>query len=230
MVTKIRDLYRKFKISILLWLVRRAQNRAVIETEIDRWVKMVDNSRLQHPLAQKLLWLLYADHNEEFRNLLYYRMGAGRNGMEGMLLRLSKAFFKPRDDLAIECPVIGTGLVIKHGTDTVIDAESLGENCLIFHDVFIGPNHLLAERPVLGNFVHVSTGARVLGKLTIGDHSVVAANAVITRNMPPNSLGIGIPARILANAGNMAEYIADGTIPAGASEKLPIDDTSDCLN
>jgi len=32
--------------------------------------------------------------------------------------------------------------------------------------------------------------------------------------MPPNSLALGIPARIIKDAGNKAEYIADGTIPA----------------
>jgi acetyltransferase-like isoleucine patch superfamily enzyme len=36
----------------------------------------------------------------------------------------------------------------------------------------------------------------------------------VTKDLPPNSLAIGIPARIIQNAGNKAEYIANGIISA----------------
>ncbi len=222
MISLLHHLLRKIKVSFILRLVERAQNVEVIQADINRWVKVVDDSRQSDSLAEKLLWLMYGENIQEFRNLVFYRLSPGRNWMERSLLGISKYCFKPREVLEIASPSIGPGLVIMHGVETVIAAERIGENCMIFHDVFIGPDLQIDERPVLGNFVHVSAGARVLGKITIGDHAVIAANATIDRDMPPNSLAIGIPARILANAGNKAEYIANGLI-LGEQQDLPQD-------
>jgi serine O-acetyltransferase len=105
--------------------------------------------------------------------------------------------------------------VIKHGYDTVIEAERIGKNCLIFQDVVIShKSDQLDDLPTIGNYVHISVGAKVLGKITIGDHAVIAANSVVTKDMPPNSLALGIPARIIKEAGSRAEYIASGEISA----------------
>jgi len=165
-------------------------------------------------IFEKLTWLLYADHMEEFRNLFYYRIGSPARSLDRFLLFLSRSFFKPLQSLFISSTSIGAGLVIKHGFGTVIEAEKIGENCLIFQDVVIGYKNDIDDRPTIGNYVHVSVGSKVLGNITIGDHAVIAANSVVTRDMPPNSLAVGIPARIIRDAGNKAEYIASGEIPA----------------
>lgn len=159
---------------------------------------------------------MYADHLEEFRNLLYYRLGPGSTWLERTRLGLARRLFPPRLCLVIACPSVAPGLVIKHGLDTVIEAEKIGENCLIFHDVYIGMKDWSSGRPTLGSYVHVSAGAKIMGKVIIGDHSVIAANSVVTKDMPPNSLAMGIPARINLNAGNKGEYIDSGDVPAEA--------------
>lgn len=57
----------------------------------------------------------------------------------------------------------------------------------------------------------VGAGAKILGSITIGDDTAIGANAVVLDDVPPNSIAIGIPARIIprrpAGALRVAENI-----------------------
>ncbi|WP_032599622.1 DapH/DapD/GlmU-related protein, partial [Bacteroides fragilis] len=50
---------------------------------------------------------------------------------------------------------------------------------------------------VIGNNVWIGEGASILPNVTIGDNSIVAAHAVVTKNIPANSIAVGCPARII---------------------------------
>lgn len=90
---------------------------------------------------------------------------------------------------------IGGGLMIPHPNGIVIHVDSvIGPNCIIFQQVTLGLGH--GGVPTLGGDVSVGAGAKLLGKIQVGDHSVVAAMAVVTRDVPSDSLAIGMPARI----------------------------------
>jgi acetyltransferase-like isoleucine patch superfamily enzyme len=45
--------------------------------------------------------------------------------------------------------------------------------------------------------VWIATGATILGGVTVGENSVVAAGAVVTNDVPPNSLVAGVPAKVI---------------------------------
>lgn len=81
-------------------------------------------------------------------------------------------------------------------------------------DVMIGPNVSLitSGHPVapsmrragvtaspiaIENNVWIGAGATIIGGVTVGENSVVAAGSVVTRNVPPDSLVGGNPARVL---------------------------------
>ena len=195
-------------------LVKRSRSRAEIEIDVHRWILMNNPLLREASVEKKLEWLLFIHHMEEFRNLFYYRLSLPSSALDRLLLKLVKRIFPPRQTIHLSSPSIGAGLVIKHGVLMVIDAEKIGENCLIFQEAVIGSRSDDEEDlPTLGNYVHVSVGAKVLGRITIGDHAVIAANTVVVKDMPPNSLAVGVPARIIKNAGNRAEYIAAGLIP-----------------
>lgn len=51
--------------------------------------------------------------------------------------------------------------------------------------------------PTLEDDVWVGAGARVLGPITIGARSMIGANAVVLKDVPPDSVAVGIPARII---------------------------------
>ena len=56
--------------------------------------------------------------------------------------------------------------------------------------------------PTLEDDVWVGAGARVLGPITIGARSKIGANAVVLTDVPPDSVAVGIPARILPKKGS----------------------------
>jgi len=95
---------------------------------------------------------------------------------------------------------IGKGLFIQHGFATIIAAKSIGENCWINQQVTIGYSND-TDMPTLGNGVTINAGAKVIGNVTIGDNSVVGANAVVVKNVPANCTVVGIPAYIVKRDG-----------------------------
>lgn len=49
--------------------------------------------------------------------------------------------------------------------------------------------------PIIGNNVYIGPGAKIFGKITIGNNVTIGANAVVLKNAPDNAVMVGIPAR-----------------------------------
>jgi len=97
---------------------------------------------------------------------------------------------------------IGGGLFLPHTVGTVLGAERIGENCTIMQGVTLGTSEpdmgfTIAVRPVIGNDVLIGAGAKVIGRVTIGDHARIGANAVVLCDVPSYSLAVGVPATIV---------------------------------
>ncbi len=86
-------------------------------------------------------------------------------------------------------------LYIQHGFSTIISAKSVGEECWINQQVTIGFEQ--DRQPVIGNHVRICAGAIIIGDVTIGDNSIVAAGAVVTKDIPPGEIWGGVPARFI---------------------------------
>jgi serine O-acetyltransferase len=92
---------------------------------------------------------------------------------------------------------IGHGVFIDHGMGLVIgETAVVGDNCVLYHGVTLGANTFekVDRHPKLGNNVIVYAGAKIIGPVKIGDHTVIAANAVVVKDAPPYSKLIGVPA------------------------------------
>lgn len=84
---------------------------------------------------------------------------------------------------------IGQRLIIDHGSGVVIgETAEIGNNCIIFHGVTLGGLKFepAKRHPTVGNHVLIGTGAKVLGPVHLGDGCRIGANAVVTRDVPPN--------------------------------------------
>ena len=95
---------------------------------------------------------------------------------------------------------IGRGLFIDHGSGVVIgETTVIGDDCVIYQGATLGGTgkETGKRHPTLGNNVMVGAGARVLGSITVGDNSRIAANAVVLSSVPPNSTAVGVPARVV---------------------------------
>jgi serine O-acetyltransferase len=90
---------------------------------------------------------------------------------------------------------IGTGLKINHGLGTVIGTRcKIGKNALLHQNVTLGDRN--GGRPTLLDNVTLYAGAKVLGGITLGNNSVVAANSVCLMDIPDNEVCVGIPGKI----------------------------------
>jgi acetyltransferase-like isoleucine patch superfamily enzyme len=57
--------------------------------------------------------------------------------------------------------------------------------------------YIEAKPIVIEKNVWIATGATIIGGVTVGENSVVAAGAVVTKDVPPNSLVAGVPAKVV---------------------------------
>ena len=94
---------------------------------------------------------------------------------------------------------LGEGLFIDHGMGVVIgETAEVGENVTILHGVTLGGTSLKREKrhPTLGDNVVVGAGAKILGAFTIGAGSRIGAGSVVVREVPENSVVVGVPGRV----------------------------------
>jgi len=107
---------------------------------------------------------------------------------------------------------IGKGFFIDHGMGVVIgETAEVGDDVLLYHGVTLGGVSLEKKKrhPTIGNNVVIAAGAKILGAITIGDRSKVGANAVVLKDVPPDSTVVGIPGRVVVRDGRRIEASLD---------------------
>jgi serine O-acetyltransferase len=98
---------------------------------------------------------------------------------------------------------IGPGFFIDHGMGVVIgETTEIGKNVTIYHGVTLGGVSLEKGKrhPTLEDNVVVGAGAKILGAIVIGESSRIGANAVVVKQIPPNSVVVGVPGQIVARS------------------------------
>jgi serine O-acetyltransferase len=95
---------------------------------------------------------------------------------------------------------IGSGVFIDHGTGVVIgETAVVGDDVSLLHEVTLGGTGKETgdRHPKIGNGVLLGAGAKILGNITIGDGSKIAACSVVLGPIPPHSTAAGIPAKVI---------------------------------
>ena len=120
---------------------------------------------------------------------------------------------------------IGTLSVIEHhvkiGDNVRIHSQAfIPEYSIIENNVWIGPNVVLTnarypnnaatkdnlQGPVLGEGCIIGANATILPGVSIGADSLVGAGTVVTKDLPPNSVAVGNPARIKSKKSEIRDY------------------------
>lgn len=160
------------------------KNRGIISADIKRWLNILEFQKSS--LVFGLIYLL--TFHREFRNLFYYRVGTIRH--------LLKIICPELANLYLMSPKIGEGLYIQHGFSTIISAKSVGKNCWINQQVTVGFSNKY-DSPVIKDNVTIYAGAKIIGDVTVGENSIIGANAVVVKDVPANATVVGIPAHVI---------------------------------
>lgn len=98
----------------------------------------------------------------------------------------------------------GQGIMLDHATGFVVgETAVVGDNCSFLHGVTLGGSGKVGgdRHPKIGCSVLVGAGATILGNITVGNCSRVAAGSVVLHDVPDNTTVAGVPAKIVGPAG-----------------------------
>ena len=96
---------------------------------------------------------------------------------------------------------IGKGFKVAHIGGIVIGRNAvIGDDCTINNNVTLGMKNTTSDiMPIVGNGVYISTGAKLLGGIRIGNNCIVGANSVVLNSFDDNSVIVGAPAKIVSS-------------------------------
>ncbi|MDX2258589.1 MAG: serine O-acetyltransferase [Hyphomicrobiaceae bacterium] len=118
----------------------------------------------------------------------------------------------------------GQGIMLDHATAFVVgETAVVGNNCSFLHQVTLGGSGKESgdRHPKIGDNVLIGAGAKVLGNITVGHCSRIAAGSVVLKDVPPDTTVAGVPARVVGPAGcSEPARSMDQALPAGAVRAL----------
>lgn len=190
------------------------QAEAIPEEPLSHGAPLPRGDRNQNPRGTGLLGLIAEDYRTHDRKLFepgfvaiaVHRFGNARMDVRAKLVRapLSLAYHLAYTlvnwvwgiDLSYTVK-LGRRVRIWHHGGMVLGARAIGDDVHIRHNTTFGVlnRHDLTGKPIIGNRVDIGVGACIFGPVTVGDDSVVGANSVVLRHVPPGSVVMGVPAR-----------------------------------
>jgi serine O-acetyltransferase len=174
---------------------------------------MFDNVREDWITYERDLW------RQGFWVMVVYRFGRWRYGFKNRIVRAPLSFFYKLmfkfiqivSGIELPCEAkVGRRFRIDHFGGVIVSGDvALGDDVVIRNGVTIGVRRTgVRGSPTIGNRVDIGAGAKILGPITIGDDTTIGANAVVLQDVPPDSIAVGIPARIIPRrSANPARHV-----------------------
>ncbi len=100
---------------------------------------------------------------------------------------------------------IGSGFYIAHYGGIVVNTDaSIGKNCNLNHVVTIAQTNRGKRKgvPTIGDNVYIGPGAKIIGRVTVGNNAAIGANCVVTKDVPDNAVVVGVPGRVISYEGS----------------------------
>jgi len=163
-------------------------------------VAIVDRDPACHRFMQPLMFF------KGFQAIQAYRLGhwLWEQGQEDLAyflqMRISEKFGVDIHPAA----KIGNGIMIDHAHSIVVgETAVVGDNVSMLHSVTLGGTGKEDDdrHPKIGDGVLIGAGAKVLGNITVGHCSRIAAGSVVLQDVPPMKTVAGVPAKIVGEAG-----------------------------
>ncbi|MBR5427030.1 MAG: serine O-acetyltransferase [Clostridia bacterium] len=118
---------------------------------------------------------------------------------------------------------IGRRFFIDHGTGVVIgETTEIGDDVTLYQGVTLGGTgkDVGKRHPTLGNNVMVGSGAKVLGPVTIGDNTRIAAGAVVLKDIPSDATAVGVPAHVVRIGGKRVTDLDQIHVPDPVEQEI----------
>lgn len=152
----------------------------------DVYARRAPEYKMSHILVD--LSLLLAK-NRDFRTLFYFRV-------KGFFANVLRVFYPKERYFTIDVRTeIEGGLQLVHPYASILNAEYIGKNVYVNHLVTVGEKN--GRRPIIGDNVELHASSMVIGGITIGDNAIIGAGAVVLKDVPPNAVVAGNPAKII---------------------------------
>ncbi len=100
---------------------------------------------------------------------------------------------------------IGSGFCIGHFGGIFVNRGSvIGKNCNMSQGVTLGKANRGRNQgyPTLGDNVYIGPGAKIIGAVRIGNNVAIGANCVVTKDIPDESVVVGVPGRVISQNGS----------------------------
>ena len=168
----------------------------------------VNNVKRLDPAAQSkfIIWLTYPGLHARWSHVVEHWLW--NHGLKS-LARISSQFTRFMTGVEIHpAAKIGRRFFIDHAMGVIIgETCEIGDDVTLYQGVTLGGTGKESGKrhPALGNNVMVGAGAKVLGPITIGDNSRVAAGAVVLKDVPPDSTVVGVPAHVVRQNGKKVD-------------------------
>lgn len=173
----------------------------MVISDFNRKILNTNDNIPQNKFTLFLRLFVYIIGSKGFRSIFLYRVF---NMKFKNIPTLQKLYYFFRwITFSVEIPYttqIDEGFLIGHPEGLVINPNCIiGKNFTIYQGVTLGGNIGKIkdgrDAPLIGDNVFIGAGAKVLGPINIGDNSMIGANAVVVKDVPKNSLAVGIPAK-----------------------------------
>ena len=174
-----------------------------------------DGSRNQNPKGISFIDLIREDfrtHESRFLAGFWvvslHRYGNWRMGVQNKIVRLPFSLiykllfpiFQFVFGIKLSYTVkLGRRVKIEHFGGMILGAREIGDDVTIRQNTTMGiaKKSQLNGKPIIQNGADIGCGVAILGHVTVGENSVVGANAVVVKDVPANALAVGVPAKVI---------------------------------
>ena len=126
--------------------------------------------------------------------------------------------------IPLSCIIDETVTIAYHGLGVLMVAGTeIGEGTSIGVGVKFIRKFPFKNVPKVGKYVHIGPGAVLCGPIIVGDHAIIAANAVVTKSVPADAIVAGIPAKIIGRTSQLDyDIFANEKWQDGIAEELQL--------
>lgn len=173
--------------------------RDILKNEVNKWLGNFSKWSFL-PFIKVLFTVLIPKFG-----VVYYHRKSRINRLKGNKIRSNYYYlvnyYRYKIDISPDA-IIGENIYFPHPIGIVIGSNVIiGDDNVILSCVTLGTNsaetRVNYKYPKIGSNCYIGTGAKLFGDITIGDNSIIGANAVVTKSFPESTKIAGVPAKAL---------------------------------